>query len=236
VPYCSQCGVELDEIVSNCPLCQTPVQKIHDLPKTPYPEKAARPVGLPPLSPGEKMGIARTITTIGFLIPLLFITAIDYFVNKAITWSAIADLSLVGIWLITITCLFSWKNPYLLSSIIHLIIMLFLFLLTLLIGGSSWMIITGIPITLWSWIIILLTLYVIRRLSRNGAYVAGVILLAIGFLCAAIDLTLEVQLGEGFKPGWSLIVLSVMFPTAVLLFYLQSARFRHSTLRRFFHF
>ena len=238
MPYCSRCGVEVDEIVLNCPLCQTPVQKINDqgLPQHPYPEKAAGSPPLPPLSLGEKMGIARTITTIGFLIPLLFVTAIDYFMNMSITWSAIVDTSLLGIWIITITCLFSWKKPYFLSFFIHLDLVVFLFVLTLIVGGSHWMVRVGIPITICSSIIVWFTLYIIRRIRKKGALVAGVILLAIAMLCGAIDLILGIQ-REGIpKLGWSLIVFSVLIPTAALLFYLQSARFSHSTFRRFFHF
>jgi hypothetical protein len=238
LPYCSQCGVEVDENVLSCPLCQTPIQMIDEqgFPKSPYPEKAAGSPPLPPLTLGEKMGIARTITTIGFLIPLLFVTAIDYFINKSVSWSAIVDISLVGIWIITITCLFSWKKPYLLSFLIHLDIVAFLFVLTLIMGGSQWMIRAGIPITIWSNVIIWLTLYIIRRIRKKGTLVAGVILLSIGLLCGAIDLTLVITMKGVLKLGWSLIVISVMLPTAVLLFYLQSARFTHSTFRRFFHF
>ncbi|MDC7224356.1 MAG: hypothetical protein PQJ60_11485 [Spirochaetales bacterium] len=237
MPYCSQCGVEVDEDVERCPLCQTPIQKI--LPeekKSPYPPEPAGSPPIPPLTMGEKMAIARIITTMGILIPLLFVTAIDYFITRRISWSSYVIVSLVGAWFIALISLFSWKKPQFLTGLVHLDILGILWVIGILSNSRNWFLPVALPIVACSTVLVTGAVHLIRRMKDKGANVAGVIILAVAFLCAAIDMVLENYVHNHFRFGWSLIVFSVMFPTALLLFYVQSPRFSNSRLRRFLHF
>ncbi|MDC7219927.1 MAG: DUF6320 domain-containing protein [Spirochaetales bacterium] len=240
MPYCSQCGVEVEEDVKKCPLCQTPIQKIlpdgQVGPSGPYPSEAAGSPPVPPLTMGEKMAIARTITTIGILIPLLLIAAIDYFINRRITWSSYVIASLTGAWFITLISLFSWKRPYVFTALVHLDILALIYIIGLIAGNHSWAIPVALPILTGSTLIVSAAVNRIRSLKDKGANVAGIILLAIAFLCAVIDFILQAHYHSSHRLGWSLIVLSVLIPTALLLFYVQSPRFSHSRLRKFLHF
>ena len=238
MPYCSQCGVEVDDRVEKCPLCQTPIQRILPEGSTygPYPEKTAGSPPVPPLNMREKMAIARTIMTMGILIPLLFVMAIDYFINRQISWSAYVSVSLAGAWLIALISLFSWRHPYILNGLIHADVMAVLFILGRLGGESPWFLPVGLPIVVASGLFTSLSLNRIGRMKEKGANVAAVILLIIASLCVVVDLSLGLYLKGDMRLGWSLVVLSVMLPTALLLFYVQSPRFSHSKLRRFLHF
>jgi len=238
MPYCSQCGVEVDEAVDFCPLCRTPIQKI--LPpeekKGPYPERPAASSPVPPMTMEEKTAMARAITTIGILIPLLFVTTIDFFINRGITWSAYVIASLTAAWFITLVSLFSWKHPFILGWLIHGDLLIFLFALGRLMGYPRWFVPVALPITASSALIVTLAIDRILRLKERGANVAGLILLALALLCGAVDFFLGLYLRQESGLGWSLIVLSVLLPTALLLFYVQSPRFSHSRLRKVFHF
>jgi hypothetical protein len=237
MPYCSQCGVEVDKDVEKCPLCQTPIQKLlSNEPRAPYPPLPAGAPPVPPLSVGEKMAISRTVSTIGILIPLLFITAIDYFINRRISWSSYIIASLVGAWGITLVSLFSWKRPYILSSIIHLDILIFLYIVGIISGNRTWFLPVALPITLSSCLLVNGAIWFIRRMKKKGANVAAVIILVISLCCASVDLVLERYIVGVNSLGWSLIVFSVLIPTSLLLFYVQSPRFSHSWLKRFLHF
>ena len=148
MPYCSQCGVEVDDNVEKCPLCQTPIQKIlpEGGPVGPYPEKPAGSPPVPPLTIKEKMAIARTITTMGILIPLLFVTAVDYFINRRVTWSLYVTASLTAAWFAALVSLFSWKRPYSLNGLLHLDVLVFLYALGHLAGEGRWFFPVGLPI------------------------------------------------------------------------------------------
>lgn len=237
MPYCSQCGVEVDDSVETCPLCQTPIQRLDEsgLPRKPYPESVAGSPPVPPLTMGEKMAISRTITTIGFLIPLLFITAIDVFINRRITWSAIVNDALLGTLMVVLMCLFAWRRPYFLTFLIHLVMSAFLLILSFLVESGSWIWQVGLPLSGISFLLVFLCLWVVRRFRRRGPNVAGTILIALALFCGAIDLILVFYYDAQTKMGWSFIAASVLLPTAALLFYIQTPRFAHSRFRRFFH-
>jgi hypothetical protein len=238
MPYCSQCGVEVDDNVDFCPLCRLPIQKFPAPADEgrPYPDKPAGSPPVPPLTLDEKMAISRTVSTIGILIPLLFVTAVDFFINRRITWSSYVIASLTGAWFITLVSLFFWKHPYILAWLIHGDILAFLFVVGRLMGRPAWFLPVALPLTAGSALFATLAIGWIVRLRRKGTNVAAVILLAIAFLCATIDFVLGTYLKDKNGLGWSLIVFSVLVPTVLLLFYIQSPRFSHSKLRKMFHF
>jgi hypothetical protein len=69
MPYCSRCGVEVDDSVARCPLCDAPIQKFSEDDGSPWPSEEAPLPPTPPLSGDERIALSKTITTLGFLIP-----------------------------------------------------------------------------------------------------------------------------------------------------------------------
>lgn len=123
-----------------------------------------------------------------------------------------------------------------LTSLIHIDLFVFLSALSLLLGHTSWLLPVALPILVSSGLIISSIVFIVRGIKKKGSNVAGVILMGIACLCVLIDLALVLHLETFHRLSWSLIVLSVLLPTAALLFYLQTARFRHSNIRRILHF
>jgi len=236
MPYCSQCGVEVHPNTEKCPLCEAPIQKFFEdkHPERNYPEEAAPTAPLPPLSMREKLRIARGISVIVFLIPILFSTTIDFFINRGMTWSAYVISSLVGVLLITLTALFFPKRSGLVNLLTHSIALLVCSMLNVLTGFHyPWSIQLALPILFSSWLITQGILEVAKQ--RKGHLLSAAILLGLGLLCLVVDLVISLMAGNSPILGWSLIVISALVPTSLLLLYLYSARFRESKFRRFFH-
>lgn len=236
MPYCSQCGVEVHPNTENCPLCEAPIQKLFEdkHPERNYPEEAAASSPLPPLSLREKLRIARGISVIVFLIPILFSTTIDFFINRGISWSAYVISSLVGVLLITLSALFLPKRSGLVNMLTHLIALAVCCMLNVLTGFHyPWSLQLALPILSTSWLITQGIIKVARQ--RKGHLLAAAILLGLGLLCLVVDMVINLMAGQSPLLGWSLIVISALIPTSLLLLYLYSARFRKSKFRRFIH-
>lgn len=236
MPYCSQCGVEVHNETQYCPLCEAPIQKLEkqDHPERNYPDQAAKSSKLPPLSMKEKLRVARGISIIVFLIPILFTTTIDYFIGRQLSWSPYVIVSLVGVLGITLIALFFPKRGSLINLMTHLILIAISLFLNILTGFEvGWSIRLALVIFTGSWIIIQLILKVASL--KKGNLLAASIITGTGILCLIVDIGVNHFLFGSFIPGWSLIVLSALVPTTVLLLYLYSTPFRKSKLRRFMH-
>jgi hypothetical protein len=233
MPYCSQCGVEVHENTEDCPLCQAPIQKgpLQEHPERNYPDQASAYTKLPPLTLRERLRLAREISVILFLIPILFSISIDLFMNRHISWSAYVILALVGALLITIVPLFLPQKKGWVNLLIHLILSGVCLGLNGLTGWDfAWSLTLALPILLTSWLIIQGILWL--RRFRHGPILAASILVGIGLLCLVVDATLRSAFSQYMQFGWSLIVISALAPTALLLLYLYRKK---SRLRRFFH-
>lgn len=236
MPYCSQCGVEVHRNTRVCPLCLTPVQDLvkDRHPERNYPDQEASPSKLPPLVLRERLRLARGISTIVFLIPMLFSSSINLFINHRITWSAYVILSLAGTLMITLSALFFPKKGETINLLTHLILSGVCYGFNGLTGWDSlWALKIAQPILAASWLIVALILLVARY--KQGNLLAAAILTGTGLLCLAVDGILQLVLNGQITFGWSIIVASAVVPTAFLLLYLYSARFRRSRFRRFFH-
>jgi len=203
-------------------------------PERNYPDQAADTAKLPPLTLREKLRVARGISTIVFLIPILFTTTIDFFISGRITWSSYVIVSLVGILGITLSALFFPKRNGLVNLLTHLILIGVTLFLNRFTGiGHLWSLSLALPIITGSWIITQGIIKVSKL--KKGNLLAASILVGIGLLCMVVDFSINKAFGVDRILGWSLIVLSAVTPTALLLLYLYSAKFRKSKFRRFMH-
>lgn len=236
MPYCSQCGVEVHQNTNNCPLCRAPIQKLQQdaQPERHYPNEASPTAALPPLTFREKLRLARGISFIAFLIPILFTTAIDYFINRQISWSSYVIISLAGMLLITMAALFIPKHGGWVNFSSHFILAVVCLAMNQVTGWQyHWSFAIALPILGFSWFITLGILKVAAK--KKGHLLAAAILVGVGLLCLAVDGVLSIYLFATLRLGWSLIVISALIPTALLLLYLYSASFRKSRFRRFIH-
>jgi len=68
MPYCSRCGVEVDEGTAACPLCATPIQSLDDTEckdgTGPYPQHIIDPEDTYRLSRAERRRIAVELLTL----------------------------------------------------------------------------------------------------------------------------------------------------------------------------
>ena len=235
MPYCSRCGVEVDRIVDRCPLCEAPIQKLPADDGSPWPAEEAPAPASPPRSTDEKIALAKTITTLGFLIPVSIVLTVDWFVSRRLSWSLYVLASLGAAWLWALL-------PFVLSRSAHGLIwavtgvaVALEWALGLLAGDIGWILTVGMPIVVGAGGLAALVTLLARCTRKAGTALAGWILIALGILSVATDVLVNAHFAGSWRPGWSLIVAAALAPVAAMLLYLHFRPSRQSRLRRYFH-
>ena len=235
MPYCSRCGVEVDAQIKTCPLCAAPIQRLPMDDGSPWPvDEAPVPVP-PPMNTDERKGLARTITTLGFLIPVSVVLTVDWFVTRSLDWSLYALSGLGAAWLWAIFPLALNRRPYALILAETAVGAALEIAIGVLAGKTGWLMPIGIPIIAAAGFLTAGVTTMARRSPALGGNLAGWILLAIAILALATDMLVEAWLGGTWRPGWSIIAASTTVPIAVLLLYLHYRPSKRTRLRRYFH-
>lgn len=237
MPYCVNCGVELESGAKSCPLCLSPVI----LPDCggQVPPKHAHPV----LDPEDKENFTASeghlmvweLLSVSFGIAALAVSVVDLAESSGLQWSLYPLASIALAWIL-LTILLRARGPSLLAiSLAALSIPAYLLVLDLLRDGLGWFLTLGLPISLSAELIVGLSALAIARSSRLGANVAAIGLAAVAALCLSIEASIDLATMGRLSLGWSSIVLAALLPVSLFLFYLHYRILGKRSLRRFFH-
>ncbi len=235
MPYCSRCGVEVNDEIAKCPLCHSPIQKFYEEPEPgrDFPTDQLNPAA-PRLSPREKIRIAFSITSFGILIPLMITLSVDIVLTRSISWSIYPIIGLVGSWLLTIvpitkpakSNLIIWSETIVLWGVFAS--------LSLFTDLSSRVFQLSFPIILTGAVITQAIVTLSGRTARKGGNIAGFILLGIGVFCGVTDFIVSGSVMGHQGMSWSLIVIAALIPVSGMLLYLHYRK-KKSRLAKFFH-
>ena len=235
MPYCTRCGVEVNEEAEKCPLCHSPIQKFYEDPSPgrEYPSNQLHSAA-PQLSPKERTRLALFMTSFGILIPLLITLAVDMAVTRSISWSIYPLVGLIGSWLLTIPPLKVKKNPKRIIWMEAVILCGTLAAFHLIAGMPREVVSLGSPIALTAALISHIIVNISSRSKRKGGNIAGFILIGTGLFCGCTDLILSLRLQGIIHMGWSLIVMAATLPVSGMLLYLHYRK-KKSKASKFFH-
>ncbi len=237
MPYCPNCGVEVDDETERCPLCDTPVPSVgstlkaddeypryeHDLKYT------RRPFTL------KERHVMLWLVSLVLLIPFMIVLVVDIFLNSAVTWSVFPIIGLGGIWLFTAIALFQRSFWRLFLSFFILIVLLSL-LISFIAGAMPTFFKWNLPVIVAVVVPALVCAIYSRKTRNRGSNIAGSILWGIAAFCIALDGIIGLNTGrEAFLHGWSLIVASALLPLGALMMYLHYRFGQTFSLKRYFH-
>jgi hypothetical protein len=235
MPYCSRCGVEVDDSVARCPLCDAPIQKFSEDDGSPWPSEEAPIPPTPPLSGDERIALSKTITTLGFLIPASVVLTVDWFISKELDWSLYTLISLGAAWMWAIIPLMFPRLPYLIIGLATLVAVALEWGIGLVSGSIIWILKMGMPIVILAGGLAALVTLMGRTAKEVGSNLAGWILIAAAIQSMGIDIFTNFGITGSWAPGWSIVVVSTLLPIAALLLYIHYRPSRRSRLRRYFH-
>ena len=240
MPYCVKCGVELSDEATSCALCGTDVPegfRPEDRPPGtdtwPGRPRTGRPA--PPRAGRSGRSLASGIVTASLAIPFLLCLIIDLS-DGTLTWSAYTSASLIFTWAVTVLPLRWPDRPWLLVTGLFILTGGYLFYLDRLSPGRPWFLELALPASVLVLITTILVLGTARRRPAGG--VLRVIAWSTFYVAAfhvALGAVVQRYLDRPFPAGWSLIVLSVLLPLALLLGFLSGRSRLVTGLRKRFH-
>ncbi len=240
MPFCVYFGVELDENVDICPLCNTPVtavlpdareidEKLSSFPKEnlfPDYEKLTRL---------QYRNLFWKVSTLVLLSGSLVTLSIDLLTSNTITWSRYSVATCLALF-VNLSLMSVWRHRLSVSLGISFVTMSVLMVLFDFFGiQEGWGGQLGIPILLLVYVTILFLATLLKKLKTRGLNLIAYFLITSGVVSFGIEGILDRFLTGRIYPGWSLFVILSVIPVAGILLFIHFKLKRGRDLKRFFH-
>jgi hypothetical protein len=228
---CKECGVELEDDMNVCPLCQTPVGNDSAIENS-HPAKPS----VKPVIPGKQLlqRILWQVTSVLLLSAIIGTLIIDLTINQAVTWSIypvsiclmiFSYASLVALWHTRIV--FQLLTGWIISTLILMLVNMF--------GDKSWPLTLAFPILCTLNVTGILLTIIFTKIKIKSLNVFAIIFVCIAVVCLIIDGIITFHFTNFIKVRWSVIVAACLLPvTAALLFMYYKTR-NNKDLQKIFH-
>lgn len=246
MPYCSRCGVEVDDYTDFCPLCEAPIQRLDEtgagragmgakpeLPEYPRDDREH------PEDRSERFRVGRMIAfqivTTVLATPLVVVLVTDVLSGQHMTWSGYVVASLIAVWTYSVTPLLLPRRAMAIFAIDLGASAAYLAALDLITGGFEWFVPLGLPL-IGAVVVVALAIWLLAaRAKRKGANLAGYIIAGAALVCVITETVVEAYLPKPIYLDWSLIVAVATLPVAGLMFYIHFYLSKHIDFRRRLH-
>jgi len=228
---CSNCGVELDENITECPLCRNrPVDSPREKPvNETYPSDIIR------LYKDEFRRHLLELTGIIALSGIFVCTIVDLVIDKGLMWSLYADISILSTWIILSILLTDFRKYFVALPVLLLNILLMLFLFDLFSPPVKWFLPIGLPVASFFFISVAVIVFLVKVLSFRGFSILGFSFLLLILFCITTEVFFDKYLFDQVDIRWSAIAGGAIFPISLILFFMHFRMKRGRQLDSFFH-
>lgn len=228
---CSNCGVELEESLNQCPLCGKDPEDKGDRKA----ETMNYPSDIIHLHKREsKMRIWELTGIIAFS-GIAVCTIVDLVIGKGIKWSLFADVSIISAWSFLTFILLQFRKPWVLISGLSATVLFMLLMFDLFSGKSNWFIPVGLPVTLAAVFFTCLSVVLFKFARFKGFNILAIIFLSIAGFCIITEMILDNYVRGSVDIRWSLIAAVSILPIALVLLFVHYRMKKGNQLDSFFH-
>ena len=230
--YCVNCGVELADSETVCPLCGTRVF---------HPDLSRKPADAP-YPPDDRVkpedvnrsGILFVLTMLA-LLPVVICLLCDWRINGAIVWSGYASGAIALLYvLIVLPMWFRHPNPVIFVPIDFAVIGLYLLYIDLATGGH-WFLSFALPVTGAIGLLLTAVVTLLRYLHAGYLYILGGGLILGGGVAVLIEFLINVTFGIHKALLWSIYPLAAGVILGGMLLVIAICKpLRKSLHRKFF--
>ncbi len=228
---CDNCGVELDEGFTVCPLCgkypgnSIAEEQIADN----YPSAIIR------LHRKENRMHLWELSGIVAFSAIAVCTIVDLMVSGGLRWSLFTDVLISAAWITLTLFLFFYKRSFVLTGFLLIIILTALFLTDLIAGGKDWFLPVVLPVTIASFVVAGTIISIYRAAHLKGLNIIALALIVLSGFCVIIEIILDNFLKGNVDLRWSLIAAVSILPVALVLFHYHYRLKKGNRLDSFFH-
>jgi peptidoglycan/LPS O-acetylase OafA/YrhL len=228
---CINCGVELDDGLTVCPLCGRNT------------ENNSEQEHIPQNAPSEIIRLHRKenrrhlweLSGIITFSGIAVCTIVDLIASKGWSWSLFSDVSILAAWIILTLFLYAYKRTLIIIPVLMVTILGALLAYDLITPGAKWFLPVGLPLTISAFAAagILVVLY--RAANFKGFNIIAVALIVFSGFCILIEIILDKYLNGIVYLHWSLIVAVSALPVALIFFFYHYRLKKGNQLNSFFH-
>ena len=233
MPYCVNCGVELDAGAKHCPLCGTPVYNanaLHTADEQSF--FAEKKEDIEPVSHRE---MALLISAM-LISDALCCCVLNLFLGAGRALSLYVVGAAVMLWIWFVLPLAAQRIPPWVALPIDVGAGgLYLFLIAIDLNGMHWFRGLILPILISAVVILLVLCFLLRDHRHKILTTATFIVCAAALLALSAEYFCDRYFGGVWHPGWSLIVLTVCVSLAVPLLIVRHVPALREEARRRFH-
>ena len=233
MPYCVNCGVELDENAKRCPLCDTPVYHPDALhaadEKSFFAEKKEE------IAPVSNREVALLLSTMLVSVAVCC-SVLNFFLRASHTWSLYVIGAAVMLWIWLVLPLVAKRiPPWVALPVDVAAVGLYVFLIAIDLNGMVWFRGLVLPILASAVVILLVLCFLLRDHRHKILTTATFIVCAAALLTLAAEYFCDRYFVGVWQPGCSLIVLTVCVAMAVPLLIVRHVPSLREEARRRFH-
>jgi hypothetical protein len=218
MPYCAKCGVEVDDNIKKCPLCDFPIPDVGQEPDeqsiNTFPE-------------GENIYIDRVGVVknkVFFILDIILIFTIPIFISIGVFYPSVTlnmnyIINCIIASIFYLFFLFNYLKTYYNILGIGLTSIILTYKLDSIDGNLSWFYNYSILIIILVVGILYLCLFLYRRNEKENKaiYILTYVFGSIGLLCLGIDSIISYRINNYIRPSWSIIVLISCIAICILI-------------------
>ena len=231
--YCINCGVELDEDLTSCPLCGFTIGK-EDI-KGSKDQSEYYPSDIILLHKKETRRQIWELSGIISFSGIAVCTIVDLVIHKGLSWSLYADSSILASWICLTLILLAFRKYFLIIPGLLITILTMLFLFDLFSPPVKWFYGIGLPITIALFVSVSIVVLLWKVAHFRGFNILALAFFVLSGFCIISEVFIYKYLSNVVEIRWSAIVAVSILPIALVLLFVHYRMKKGKRLDSYFH-
>ncbi len=229
---CKECGVELEDKMRACPLCDTPVSNDGS---EPFILKKSRESDKPEAKKKYLLSqILWQITAILLLSGIAATLVINLAIQGKITWS-VYPISICLMILSYVSLMSLWRTRIIYQLAVGWVVSSMVLVFVNVLITADWPLTLALPILCAVNIMVIVLIFVLKNLTTKGLNVFVIVILGIAILCLVIEGIISSYFENVIRLQWSAIVSACLLPVTATILFMYFRTRNNSDLKKIFH-
>ena len=231
--YCKNCGVELNDGMTACPLCG--FSDINEDKTGTIDQSEHYPSDIIILYKKENRKHIWELSGIITFSGIVVCTIVDFVIHKSLSWSLFADTSLLTSWICLTFVLLAFRKYFLVIPGLLITILLMLFLFDLFTPPVNWFYGIGVPVTIAFFVAVSIIVFLWKVVHFKGFNILAFAFLVLSGFCIVTEIFIDKYLYGAVDIRWSALVAVSIFPIALMLLFIHYRMKKGKRLDSYFH-
>jgi hypothetical protein len=231
--YCTNCGVELDDGLTTCPLCGFASDNSGNKKSTDKSELYPSDIIL--LYKKENRKHIWELSGVISFSGIAVCTIVDLVIRKSLSWSMYADTSIFASWVCLTLILLAFRKYFIIIPGFLLTILTSLFLFDLFSPPVNWFYGIGLPLTFTLFVAVSIMIVLWKVANFKGFNILAFAFVVLSGFCIVSEVFIDKYLFNSVEIRWSAIVAISILPIALVLLFVHYRMKRGKRLDSYFH-